>query len=130
MPFRGAASATSAVIAATASAAIGWNRPGGNPAMLSSAPGAAPAPGNCTERGGRVMGEGRGGAAVVAALADSGHALRADQAGAADNDDLHCASPSPVRNPNGLRVQPLMKARRSALTTSACVVHMPCGNFS
>jgi hypothetical protein len=27
-------------------------------------------------------------------------------------------------------VQPLMKVRRSALTTPACVVHMPCGNFS
>jgi len=26
--------------------------------------------------------------------------------------------------------QSLMKASRSALTTSACVVHMPCGNFS
>lgn len=24
----------------------------------------------------------------------------------------------------------LMKARRSALMTSACVVHIPCGNFS
>src|SRR5262245_53761238 len=30
----------------------------------------------------------------------------------------------------GLPVQPLMKARRSALITSACVVHIPCGNFS
>jgi hypothetical protein len=29
-----------------------------------------------------------------------------------------------------LPVQPLMKVRRSALITSACVVHMPCGNFS
>src|SRR5262245_45338672 len=26
--------------------------------------------------------------------------------------------------------QPLMNASRSGLTTSACVVHMPCGNFS
>ena len=35
-------------------------------------------------------------------------------------------APGPHRRP----VQPLMKASRSALTTSACVVHMPCGNFS
>src|SRR5215468_11124222 len=36
MPFRGAASATSATIGATSSAAIGWNRPGGSLTMFPS----------------------------------------------------------------------------------------------
>src|SRR2546429_298867 len=38
MPFRGAASATSAVMAATSSAAVGWEKPGGSPTLLSSPP--------------------------------------------------------------------------------------------
>src|SRR6476646_8787055 len=41
MPFRGAASATSATLAATSSAAMGWNRTGGSltmfPSLLESA---------------------------------------------------------------------------------------------
>src|ERR1700722_9709393 len=36
MPFRGAASATSATMAATSSAAMGWNRTGGSLTFLSS----------------------------------------------------------------------------------------------
>ena len=41
-------------------------------------------------------------------------------------DEGQPGAPGPHRRP----VQRLMKARRSALITSACVVHMPCGNFS
>ena len=41
-------------------------------------------------------GIGRGGDDLVAALAQNGDGLRADQAGAADDDDLHMRSPSVV----------------------------------
>ena len=40
------------------------------------------------------------------------------------NVNLSLTSPSTPRS----TAHPLMKARRSALITSACVVHMPCGN--
>src|SRR5438132_13385237 len=39
-------------------------------------------------------GSGRGGDDLVAAVAQNGDGLRADQAGAADNDDLHSEPPS------------------------------------
>ena len=39
-------------------------------------------------------------------------------------DEGQPGAPGPHRRP----VQPLMQASRSALITSACVVHMPCGN--
>src|SRR6185295_3075696 len=41
-------------------------------------------------------GIGRGGEGLVAALAQNGNGLRADQAGAANDDDLHMRSPSVV----------------------------------
>src|SRR5262245_58167991 len=67
--------------------------------------------------------------------------------GASDHDDLHVVSPtgalghrrplppgsaslSSVPCPRSPQGQLLMKARRSALITSACVVHIPCGNFT
>src|SRR5207245_6263018 len=43
---------------------------------------------------GEIAGIGRGGDDLVAALAQNGDGLRADQAGAADNDDLHSEPPS------------------------------------
>src|SRR5215472_8317991 len=46
-------------------------------------------------------GIGRGGDDLVAVLAQNGDGLRTDQAGAADNDDLHCASPPPARRGQG-----------------------------
>ena len=36
----------------------------------------------------------------------------------------------PYLVPAGRETRSLMNARRSRLTTSACVVHMPCGSFS
>ena len=51
----------------------------------------------------------------AAVLTQAVHQLRTDQSAAADHDDFHDG-------------HPLMKASRSALMTSARVVHMPCGN--
>ena len=71
----------------------------------------------------------------MAALAQNGDGLRADQAGAANDDDLNgdnflYAAALPDRIGAQLSsannaLQPLMKARRSGFTTSAWVVHMP-----
>src|SRR5262245_9026756 len=80
-----------------------------------------------------------GGDDLVAALAQNGDGLRADQAGAADNDDLHIGlisfSPSgrsrPCRCDNATgpvaSAQDFRKASSSAFTSTWWVAVMPCG---
>src|SRR5215510_13537871 len=80
-----------------------------------------------------------GGDDLVAALAQNGDGLRADQAGAADNDDLHIGlisfSPSgrsrPRRCDNATgpvaSAQDFRKASSSAFTSTWWVAVMPCG---
>src|ERR1044072_8154532 len=58
MPFRGVARATSATMAATSSAAIGWNRPGEILTRISSAPEAAMGRGKSRNWVGGVVGWG------------------------------------------------------------------------
>ena len=81
----------------------------------------------------------------VAELALFGSALRddfrADEPCASDHDDLHLFLPVRIgwdwraaasRQAAVLTLAALFvtKASRSGFTTSACVVHMPCGSFS
>ena len=55
MPPRGAASATSATLAATSSAAMGWNRTGGSLTMFRSALESAMSPRNSMNSVARIM---------------------------------------------------------------------------